>query len=187
MHMLYRTLMHLFFARRMPKIGFGEVSVSTFRVAPSDLDILNHMNNGKYLSILDVARQTLIVRNGIWELFRQEGWAPVVAASTTSYRKSLRPWMKFRVESRIIGFDEQAAYIEQRFVRPDSNGVDEIYARTYVRGRFIKLSGGVVRIDELLEKADVDPASFSVPAHVLAWGESTKLPSTRADAPSIWE
>jgi acyl-CoA thioesterase FadM len=186
MHMLYRTLMHLFLARRMSKIDFADVSVSEFRVTPTDLDILNHMNNGKYLSILDVARQTLIVRNGIMDLFTREGWAPVVAASTTSYRKSLRPWMKFRVESRIIGFDDQAAYIEQRFVRPDADGVDEIYARTYVRGRFIKRSGGVVKIADLLEKAGVHAADFEVPPEVLSWGQLTRLPSTRAAAPSIW-
>lgn len=186
MHMLYRTLTHLLRAKRMPKIGFGEVSVSAFRVAPTDLDVMNHMNNGKYLSILDIARQTLIVRNGIWDLFFREGWAPVVAASTTTYRKSLEPWMKFWVESRVIGFDDQAAYIEQRFVRPDDNGDMEIYARTVVRGRFIKRRGGVVSIAELIEKSGMNPAEFTLPPEILAWGESTKLPSTRAAAPSVW-
>lgn len=186
MHMLYRTLTHLLRAKRMPKIGFGEVSVSAFRVAPTDLDVMNHMNNGKYLSILDIARQTLIVRNGIWDLFFREGWAPVVAASTTTYRKSLEPWMKFWVESRVIGFDDQAAYIEQRFVRPDDNGDMEIYARTVVRGRFMKRHGGVVSIAELIEKSGMNPAEFTLPPEILAWGESTKLPSTRAAAPSVW-
>ena len=186
MHMLYRTLTHLLRAKRMPKIGYGEVSVSAFRVAPTDLDVMNHMNNGKYLSILDIARQTLIVRNGIWDLFFREGWAPVVAASTTTYRKSLQPWMKFWVESRVIGFDDQAAYIEQRFVRPDDNGDMEIYARTVVRGRFIKRRGGVVSIAELIEKSGMNPAEFTLPPEILAWGESTKLPSTRAAAPSVW-
>ena len=186
MHMLYRTLVHWFLAQRMSKIGISDVSTSYFRVAPTDLDVYNHMNNGKYLALMDVARQTLIIRAGMWDVFRREGWAPVVAASTIAYRKSLQPNMKFAIESRIIGFDEQAVYLEQRFVRPDAHGENEIYARAYVRGRFLKRAGGVVRIDELLEKTGIDPAAFDLSSRLLDWAELVQLPSTRADAPNHW-
>src|SRR5690606_10390917 len=113
MHMLPRTLWHLkFVGPRGKKLGFSEVSRSPFRVWPTDLDILRHMNNGKYLSIMDIARFDLLQRTGVWELFQREAWYPVVVGQTISYRKSLNPWMKFEIESRILGFDEQAVYLE---------------------------------------------------------------------------
>lgn len=165
----------------------GDVSRSTFRVWPTDLDILRHMNNGKYLSIMDIGRFDLMQRNGIWDLFRREDWYPVVVGQTISYRKSLNPWKKFTIESRIIGFDEQATYMEQRFVRPSASGEPEVYARAWVRARILRRSGGVVPIAEIIEKSGADASDFMLDDEILRWGEATKLPSTRAEAPSSWE
>ncbi|MBL3686933.1 thioesterase [Leucobacter zeae] len=188
MHMLFRTVWHfLFVGPRGHRLGFGDVSRSRFRVWPTDLDLLRHMNNGKYLSVMDVARFDLIQRNGVVGLFRREGWYPVVVGQTISYRRSLNPWMRFWIESRILGFDEQAVYMEQRFVRPDAEGRPEVYARAIVRARILRRSGGVVPIDELLEKSGADPEELRVPEEVLAWGASTRLPSLRDDALSVWE
>ncbi|EYT52726.1 4-hydroxybenzoyl-CoA thioesterase [Leucobacter sp. UCD-THU] len=188
MHMLFRTLWHLWFVGpRGPRLGFSDVSRSRFRVWPTDLDVLRHMNNGKYLSIMDVARFDLIQRNGALDVFRREGWYPVVVGQTISYRKSLNPWMRFWIESRILGFDEQAVYIEQRFVRPDAQRRPEIYARAIVRGRILRRSGGTVPVSEVIEKSGADPEQLRVPDDVLAWGASSRLPSTRSDARSVWE
>lgn len=193
MHMLPRTAFHRFFvAPRGPKLGFTDVSRSNFRVWPTDLDILRHMNNGKYLSLMDIGRFDLLVRNGVLETFSREGWYPVVVGQTISYRKSLNPWMKFTIESRIMGFDDQAVYIEQRFVRPAPRGSGiagepEIYAKAFIRGRILRRTGGVVPVDEIIEKSGADVEKFSVPTEVLEWGQTTRLPSTRADAPSVWD
>jgi acyl-CoA thioesterase FadM len=135
---------------------------------------------------MDVARFDLIQRNGVWDLFTREGWYPVVVGQTISYRKSLNPWMRFWIESRILGFDEQAVYIEQRFVRPDAARRPEIYARAVVRGRILRRGGGVVPVAEILEKSGADPELLRVPEEVLEWGRATRLPSTRVDAPSVW-
>ncbi|WP_205881119.1 thioesterase family protein [Leucobacter insecticola] len=187
MHMLFRTVWHiLFVGPRGRRLGFSDMSRSRFRVWPTDLDLLRHMNNGKYLSIMDIARFDLIQRNGVMSLFKSEGWYPVVVGQTISYRKSLNPWQRFWIESRILGFDEQAVFMEQRFVRPDAHRRPEIYARAVVRARILRRSGGVVPVAEIIEKSGVDPASFSVPQEILEWGRTTRLPSTRDDATSTW-
>ena len=192
MHMLPRTVFHrIFVGPRGPKLAFTDVSRSNFRVWPTDLDILRHMNNGKYLSLMDIGRFDLLVRNGVLKIFQREGWYPVVVGQTISYRKSLNPWMKFTIESRILGFDDQAVYIEQRFVRPaprssDIAGTPEVYAKAFIRGRILRRTGGVVPVSEILEKVGVDPEVFSVSTEILEWGKTTRLPSTRADAPSNW-
>lgn len=192
MHMLPRTLWHLkVVGPRGATLSFTDVSRSTFRVWPTDLDILRHMNNGKYLSIMDVARFDLMIRNGVIDVFTRENWYPVVVGQTISYRKSLNPWKKFTIESRILGFDDQAVYMEQRFVRPAPSGsaiagTPEVYARAIVRARILRRAGGVVPVDEFIEKCGAQDAAFDVPEEILAWGAATKLASTRVDAPSTW-
>ena len=187
MHMLFRTLWHMWFVgRRGPALTFGDVSRSRFRVWPTDLDLLRHMNNGKYLSIMDVARFDLIQRNGVMALFTRERWYPVVVGQTISYRKSLNPWMRFWIESKILGFDDQAVYMEQRFVRPGPDRRPEVYARAVVRARILRRGGGVVPVAEIIEKSGADPETLVVPEELLAWGRTTRLPSTRDAAPSRW-
>ncbi|MBK0421213.1 thioesterase family protein [Leucobacter sp. CSA2] len=187
MHMMFRTLWHfLFVGPRGRRLSFGDVSRSRFRVWPTDLDLLGHMNNGKYLSIMDVARFDLIQRTGVLEVFKREAWYPVVVGQTISYRKSLNPWKRFWIESRIIGFDAQAVFIEQRFVRRP-RGEAEIYARAIVRARILRKSGGVVPIDDVIAKTGANRADFALPDGILEWAEATRLPSTRAEAPSEWD
>ncbi|PPL19659.1 thioesterase family protein [Microterricola pindariensis] len=187
MHMFFRTMMHmLVFSRRKPRLGHYDVAHTNFRVLPTDLDILNHMNNGVYLSIMDVARFDMLVRNGVWAIFKERGWYPVVVAETISFRKSLEPWQRFTIESRILGFDDKAVYVEQRFVRPDADGNPEIYAQGFIRGRFLKRSGGVVAIEDLLEAVGAVPEEMELPEWLLRWAPDVALPATRAEAPSVW-
>src|ERR1700712_2793948 len=131
-HMIFRTILHAIISRFGTRLGPWGVARTRFRVLPTDLDILKHMNNGVYLSIADIGRFDLLQRNGVWAIFKQRGWDPVVASETISFRKSLELWQPFVVESRILGFDEKAVYVEQRFV------VDgEVYTQAFIRGRFL--------------------------------------------------
>lgn len=193
MHMIFRTLWHsLVVAPRRSKLGFGDVGRSQFRVWPTDLDLLGHMNNGKYLSIMDVARFDLITRNGTSEVFARERWYPVVVAQMITYRKSLNPWKKFAIESKILGFDSQAVYLEQRFVRPagamsSKPGAPEVYARAVVRARILSRGGGVVSVEELIEKTGANPQELQLPEDIAVWGAASRLPSTRSDAISDWD
>ena len=187
MHMFFRTIWHfLFVGRRGSALGFTDVGRSRFRVLPTDLDLLNHVNNGRYLSLMDIGRVDLMQRNGVLDVFKRESWYPVVVAQTITYRKSLNPWQRFWIESKILGFDEQAVYLEQRFVRPGADRRPEVYARAIVRARILRRSGGVVPVDEIIAKTGATPEELVVPEQVLAWGAATKLPSTRTAAPSEW-
>jgi len=113
--MIFRTMFHALLSRFGARLGHWDVARTRFRVMPTDLDILKHMNNGVYLSIADIGRFDLLRRNGVWAIFAGRGWYPVVASETISFRKSLELWQPFVVESRILGFDEKAVYVEQRF------------------------------------------------------------------------
>jgi acyl-CoA thioesterase FadM len=180
-HLIFRTILQTILGRFRPRLGPWDVASTAFRVLPTDIDLLRHMNNGMYLSILDLGRIALMQRSGMWAALNRRGWYPVVAAETITFRRSLQPWQRFVVESRVLGFDAKAVYIEQRFVVGG-----EIYARAYIRGRFLKRSGGTVGYDEMVELAGTAPDDGRMPEWLLGWGDDTLLPPSRASAPSVW-
>lgn len=186
MHMLFRTLLHLLFlARRKPDLGHYDVARTNFITLPTDLDINRHMNNGVYFSIMDVARFDMLVRNGVWRVFRDKGWYPVVASETITFRKSLSLWQRFTIESKLVGYDDKAVYMEQRFVRPGPDGTPEVYAQGFIRARFLRNSGGTVPVSELMEEFGALEGE-RIPEWIERWGADVALPATRAEAPSVW-
>ena len=181
MNLIFRTLLHLLRSRRASRLQVLDVGRVRFRVVPTDLDVLGHMNNGVYFSIMDLGRMDLMIRAGAWGPLRERGWYPVMANETISFRKSLQPWQRYDLESRIVGVDAKAVYVEQRFV---VNG--EIYAQAMTRGRFLKKEGGTVSVAELTEMLGLDVSEMAAPAWVGEWAENVALPTTREDAPSDW-
>lgn len=165
-----------------PRNRVHDVGRLKLRVLPTDLDVNNHVNNGVYFSLMDLGRFDLLYRSGAWATMMKKGFYPVVASETITFRKSLAPWQRYLLESKIVGYDEKAVYMEQRFV------VDgEVYAQGFIRGRFLKKSGGTVFMAELAEMLGVDLAAVTLPAWLAEWADDVALPSTRAEAPSVWE
>lgn len=180
--MIFRLLLLSIRSRFGPRLAPTDVARTTFRVLPTDLDVLNHMNNGVYLSIMDLGRIDLMARSGVWPELRRRGYYPVVVSSTITYRRSLEPWQRFVVESRIVGLDDVAGYVEQRFVRDG-----EVCARGVIKARFLKKSGGIVPIPELAELFGLDPENHPLPEWLAHWSEHASLPPRREPTPSVWD
>jgi acyl-CoA thioesterase FadM len=136
-----------------------------FRVMPSDLDVLLHVNNGVYLSILDAARVDMMLRSGFAWLVRRAGYYPVVAAETIRFRRSLKAFERFDVHTRVLGWDDKAFLLEHRFMLGEV-----LAAEAFVRVRFLKKSGGSVDTAPVLELAGKSalPAP-ELPDWVAAW------------------
>jgi acyl-CoA thioesterase FadM len=179
--MFFRTILHMLLSGRAPALDVHDVARLPLRVWPTDLDLLGHMNNGVYLSIMDLGRFDLLIRAGTWARFQEVGYYPVVSSETITFRKSLQPWQRYVLETRIAGYDGKAVFVQQRFT------VDgEIYAEGLIRGRFLKKSGGVVSIAELSAVAGIDVSDFVTPEWITRWATDVALPPTRAEAPSDW-
>lgn len=144
-----------------------------FRVTPGDLDQLGHMNNGRYLTILDLGRMDLMLNSGLWGQCMERGWYPVVAAQTISYRKSLHPGERFDVVSELLGIEERWVYMQQTFCIGD-----DVHAHAIVKARFLRRAGGGVSAEELLEVAGPAPAAQEVPEWVHEWSDAVKPPKT---------
>lgn len=85
-------------------------------VTPHDLDYLGHMNNSRYLRECDFARFHHYMRNGFFMASRKLGANMVVGASTIRYRRSLNFREAFVIRTKVLGWDDKAFYLEQRFV-----------------------------------------------------------------------
>ena len=80
MHLLLRTLLLLIRSVRRSPLSIWDTSSLPLRVLPTDIDIAMHVNNGMYLSLMDLGRFDLMARSGTWKAMRRRGWTPVAAA-----------------------------------------------------------------------------------------------------------
>ncbi len=112
MHLLLRTLLQLFRSGHRSRLTSWGVSSLPMRVLPTDIDMARHVNNGMYLSLMNLGRFDLMVRGGVWAKMRRNGWNPVVNAETIAFRKSLQLWQQYTIETKILGVDDKAIYFE---------------------------------------------------------------------------
>lgn len=143
------------FRSRVPILGPCR---TPFRVLPTDLDVLRHVNNGVYFSLMDLARVDLMVRSGLFAKLRARGWYPVATAETMQFRRSLKLGDRFEIVTSVLTWDEKGLVTEQRFERGG-----EVVARALVRARFLQRGGGTVATADLLALAGVDASAPPVP------------------------
>jgi acyl-CoA thioesterase FadM len=185
-NVIWRTLLVMLQARRrrrrqgrLAPTAVGRIRLTTL---PTDIDVLRHMNNGRYLSLFDLGRWDLMVRTDLADIMKARGWYPVVGSETVTFRKSLRLWQRFELQSRWVGHDDRALYLEHRAVVRG-----EIYASAIIRGRILRRAGGTVPMDELLEALGLEDALPEMPEWTHEWASNVALPSTRRPAPSDWD
>ena len=111
-------------------------SVLPFRVLPNDLDPNWHMNNGRYLTIMDLGRLDHVLRSGLWRPVRENGWAPMLGSAVIRFRRELRPFQRFALETRIAGWSDTTAVMEQTFYVADGAQKGQMAARALVKAGF---------------------------------------------------
>jgi acyl-CoA thioesterase FadM len=124
------------------------------RVMPNDLDTNIHMNNGRYLTLMDIGRVDMMIRSGFIDAIIRQKWMPVIAGISMIYRRSLAPFERYRLETRVLGFDERWVYMEQTFF----NAKNEFAARGFVKATFLK-KGQRVETSKIAEAAGIDLAN----------------------------
>lgn len=168
MNLYVRLVWLLLSSRRRTRTLLWDTTVTPFRVLPSDLDTLGHMNNAKYFAMMDLGRLDQMFRAGLWKASTEHGWYSVVACQTIRYRRSLKPWQRFELHTRVIGFDTKAMYIESRFMRRD-----ELAAHAVAQVRFLHKKGGDVTPAEV-RAAMPEAPDLELPDWVRAWAEAVR-------------
>jgi acyl-CoA thioesterase FadM len=140
-----------------------------FIVMPSDLDLLGHVNNGKYFSLMDVARTDHAIRSGYFSVLRRLAWWPVVVAGTIQFHGSLLPFRKFVIETQLVGWDERTFFVVHRVVHNDARR--KLIAEAVVRA-VIRNSRGSIAASEVVAALGGITAPGPMPDWIRNWARS---------------
>ena len=155
------TLASLFRKRISPI----ETTRLRFTVLPNDLDVFMHMNNSRYLSIMDLGRTDLIGRTGVLVKLIRLGYFPIVAASRIKYRKSLNLFNRYDLQTRILYWDDKWFYIEQEFIL-NGKPVASAWVKACIRG-----AKGVVPVKEIFALVPFDGVTPEPSEELQQWIE----------------
>jgi len=166
MYPLIRLAKEYLIARKAPPLTPLGTHVSYHRCWPLDIDLYMEMNNGRILTILDLGRSSLAYRAGLLQALHKQGWGLTMAGTSVRYRKRIRPFVKFRVVSKAIGWDDKFMYLDQSIWIGEECAVQALY-RSAVTDK-----NGLVRPERLFEAMDFDEPQPQLPDWVEAWIEA---------------
>ena len=128
----------------------ADASCLDFRVWPHDLDVSMHMNNGRYWSLMDLGRVDLLIRSGLWRSIVRNRWAPIVNAAKIRFRRELRLFRGFRIETRIVAWTETFVVMEHRVLTIGRSGRDILAAIALARtGLYDRKAKSFVPVERL--------------------------------------
>ncbi len=166
MYIFLRLFWVLWRGLRAPKGAMSFESVLELRVLPNDLDFNLHMNNGRYLTLMDLGRIDLVVRGGLLPHIRQHKWYPMLGSCTIRFRRPLGPFQKYKLRTKLMCWDDKWMYMIQSFELPDG----KIAALALVRGLFASPQG-TIKPTEVLHLVGRDETSPPIPAAYSKWSE----------------
>lgn len=137
---------------------------SRFRVLPHDIDINMHLNNGRYMQIIDVNRAEFLIRTGVARIIVDRRWKPVLGSTTIQFRRELRLWEQAVASTRLVGWDSRWVYLEHRIETLNARPVAIAMAKAGFRNK-----GAWVPIETLRAALPFPLAEMVLPPHVEAW------------------
>ena len=156
------------YLRPLPPLGVLEEDTLRMRVWPNDIDLNLHMNNARFLSVMDYGRTHLLARNGLLEHILRSRWQPLVGAVWITYRRSLPAFAAYQLTSRMVCWDERWFYIEQTFT-----GRKGLAAVGWVKG-ILRDSQGSVQPQSVIEGVAPSLLSPPIPEAVAVWNDLTR-------------
>jgi acyl-CoA thioesterase FadM len=156
------------YVRPLPPLGILDEDRITMRVWPNDIDINMHMNNARYLSVMDYARTHLLARTRLLEHILRSHWQPLVGAAWVTYRRSLPLFASFSIASRLVCWDDRWFYIEQTFT-----GRKGLVAVGWIKG-VLRDAAGTVNPQHAIEGVAPGTVSPPIPDAISVWNELTR-------------
>jgi acyl-CoA thioesterase FadM len=172
---LARVLVNARYGQKVDVLG---TSTLHFRVLPHDLDVNVHMNNARYLALMDLGRIDLMMRCGLWRTVSVKKRQAIIGGALVRFRRPLKPFQLFTLSSRLLCWDERWLYIEHRIETKDAPA-----CLTVVRGAFLD-RGTIVPPAQLMTEHDVTIKALPVPTWIKEWNDAEHLAFT-SEQPKI--
>ncbi len=164
-----------------PRLGFCEPSTLGQIVWPIDLDTNIHMNNSRYLAVMDLGRIDWFFRAGGMKMMHRERMSPIVGGCMVRFRRSLGPFQRFELKTRMLGWDERWIYFEQIM-----HSKDGIACMAVQRTGFTK-AGKLVAPSEISRLIGYHGADLPAPAWVAGWNEQEQAFVRQAESHALFE
>jgi acyl-CoA thioesterase FadM len=154
--------------RPLPPLGVLDEDCVSMRVWPNDIDLNLHLNNARYLSLMDYGRTHLLARTRLLDHIIRSRWQPMVGAAWVTYRRSLPMFSAFRMTSRLICWDDRWFYLEQTFT-----GRRGLAAVGWIKG-ILRDSDGTVDPQRVIAGVAPGLVSPPMPDAIAGWNELTR-------------
>lgn len=136
---LYLRLAWLLLTYRLKaKMAITDILDRQMRVMPGDLDINGHVNNGRYLTLVDLAIIEVFLRSGVLLKAFRQGWRPILGGSLISYRRGLTPFSKYTLRFQLQSWDERWNYFRFEFIQGGKTA-----ALGYAKGAMVGSKGWI--------------------------------------------
>ena len=152
-----------------PAIRIGDTIELRLRVWPNDLDVNGHMNNGRYMTITDLALVEYFTRAGFLSVALREGWRPMLGGSMISYRRGLKPFAVYTLRFSLLCWDERWNYMQFEFI-----GAGGSMAIGHAKGAVVGRDG-IVSSTRTRAAMGMDPSSPAMPPSITRWLEAERL------------
>ena len=86
-------------------------------VLPQDIDPFMELNNGRYVTLLDLGRFSLGGKVNMGSFLKRNNWSLTIVGTYNEYRHRLRLFQRFTLKTKIIGYDEKWFYFFQKVER----------------------------------------------------------------------
>ncbi|MEM1231773.1 MAG: acyl-CoA thioesterase [Pseudomonadota bacterium] len=166
MNLYFRLLLRLLASYRAPRISTADETRQWFRVWPHDIDVFGHMNNGRYLQMMDVARTVWMRRCGALGVMRRQRWGAALGGGSIRFRRALKPFARYELTTRLLGWDSRWFYLEHGFNDAQGRCVAVGLSRAAICSR-----QGWVRTSEVMDLVDPGVTAPELPAYVSALGQ----------------
>jgi acyl-CoA thioesterase FadM len=150
-------------ARRLPPLRADATHVSSHVCWPWDIDLWMELNNGRTLTLYDLGRIPLVMRTGLLRVLARHRWGLTVAGSAVRYRRRIRPFDRFTMRSRLIGWDHRFLYAEQSMWRGDTCCGQAVFRLA------VTAKTGIVAFPQVVEAFEGGLPKMTLPDWVEAW------------------
>lgn len=164
MNLYFRLIWIILRSFFKPRIGFSDQVVLNLRILPNDLDLNRHLNNGRYLTILDFGSLDLFMRSGVLLRALRNGFRPMIGGLIVTYRRGLSLFERYTLTMRLKAWDDRWNYFAFEFKK--ANG--RLSAAGYFKGALVSRNG-LVSNDAADDLLGYKRGACVIPAAVENW------------------
>lgn len=166
MYPYIRTALAILGSTYDPDASIFSTAATYHRAWPWDTDVYGELNNGRILTLGELGRWGLARRVGLLQALKRRQAALAIAGASVRYRKRIPLMTRYRIETRVLGWDERFFYLDVSMWMGET-AANQALLRTAFVGR-----DGVIAPIEIVRDLGHSGPSPALPDWVLAWKDA---------------